>query len=453
LTFPSPYAAVKSWVHDSVIRRFLLNVGYLVTGSIGASVLSLVALALVARALGPELLGVLALIEAYIALVDRLVRLEPWSAVIKFGSDCLENERIDDFKRLVKFGTLVDICSAFLAALAAAGGILLFGHWMGWSADMQQMALFYCLVIPFRLSATPTAILRLFNRFAVFACQQILTASLRLALVTVAYVAGAGLWAFLLISMICTLFHHMILVTLAWREMRRRGHGDALWQRLKGTTKVFPGLWAFIWSMNLSVLIRRTTREVDTLIVGGVLGPSAAGLYHVAKRLGDALIKVGRPIQQAIFPDVARLWARNNITHFEKTVWRINLVTGVVGVLAFAVVAPNAELLIESVFGPSFLDASLVVILQLLGVSLMMFGIATRPALQSMGLHSQLLLVVVAATIVFYLVLASAISQVGVISASLAHISFAVVWLAGTCAIMWKGLKRRGAPGFAFGGR
>ena len=50
------------------------------------------------------------------------------------------------------------------------------------------------------LGATPTAVLRLFDRFALFAALDVVLAVLRLAAVALAWASGAGLWTFLLKS-------------------------------------------------------------------------------------------------------------------------------------------------------------------------------------------------------------------------------------------------------------
>ena len=434
-------STVTAWFRDDIIRRLARNATYLLGGGGGAAVLAMIALALTARALGPTLLGILVLIETYVRLVDQLVRLETWQSVIKYGADTLENDRSDDFKRLIKFSTAIDACGAVFAGLTAAAGVYLFGNLMGWSDEVQVMGIAYSLTTMARLSSTPTAVMRLFDRFSVLAWQQILVAGLRVLLVTAAFLAGAGLWGFLLVSIVCTLFGHVVMVSMAWRELIRRGYGDALRSPLAGVTKLFPDIWQFIWSMNVSVLLRKTTREADTLIVGGFLGPAAAGLYHIAKRLGDAILKLGSPIQQAIYPEIAKLWARHEVERFKKTVWRINLATGVVSMLFFTVVSLNVELIIKVIAGDQFLDAALLVILQVFGVCLTMFGIVIRPALQSMGLQYQLLKIVVVATVVFYVFLFLSIDQLGIISASLAHIAFAIVWLAATVFVLVRTLR------------
>ena len=47
---------------------------------------------------------------------------------------------------------------------------------------------------------------------------------------------------------------------------------------------------------------------VDTSIVGALAGPTAAGFYHIAKRLGRVIVQCGVQVQAVLYPDVARLW-------------------------------------------------------------------------------------------------------------------------------------------------
>ena len=59
--------------------------------------------------------------------------------MIKFGADALERDRHQDFERLVKFGLLIDLGGAALAALAAAGGAYVVGAISGWSAETIEL--------------------------------------------------------------------------------------------------------------------------------------------------------------------------------------------------------------------------------------------------------------------------------------------------------------------------
>ena len=438
---PKKIAGFKAWLQDDLMRRAIENMGYLVTGSAAAAALQFVTLILTARTLGPAALGILALIEAHVRLVDSLVRLEPWQAVIRYGADNLENGRPSAFRALIKFGVLVDIGGAAAAALIAAGLAPLVGYLSGWSAETIQLAWLYSLVLLLRLSATWTGVLRLYNHFRLIAIQQTLASALRLGLVFVAFLAGAGLEAFLIIGAISTVFSHAVILVGGWRVLRAEGHGDFLQAPLRGITRNHPKIWGFMWSLNASAMIRRITREADTLIVGGVLGPTAAGLFHVAKKLGDAILVMTNPIQQVIYPDIARLWARGAFDRFRQMVVRVNWLTGIGVTLLIPIVAFNIDWIIALTIGAEFVDGAILVILQLTAAVTALYGIANRAALQSMGKHAELLWIVLLSTGAFFAFFLLAIHPLGTISASLGHLTFNIAWLTGTTIIVRRGLQ------------
>lgn len=414
---------------DELLRRLLRNVGYLVSGNALSAGLGLITLALTARALGPAGLGVLALIEAYTRLVDRLLRLEPWQAVIKYGADALEHGRAAEFRQLVKFAFALDFGSALLAGLVAFGGVGLIGPWLGWDAQTVEMAALFSLILLVSVSATPTAVLRLFDRFAVFAALEVSLAVLRLALVALAWALGAGLWTFLLIAMLIQAGRPLTLLALAWQQLYGHGYADCLRQSLRGVTRNFAGLWDFIWWLNLSVLIRKSTREVDTLLVGALLDPAAVGIYTVAKRLGNAALKFGTPLQQAVFPDIARLWARRQAARMRRTVLQVNLAAAGLAALGLLVVSLDVERIVALTVGASFAGAGGPLLMQMLAVTLALGGITLRPALLSMEQQRAMLVAVIAGSVGFYGTMLIALPTIGVIGASLSHVAFNGIWL------------------------
>jgi O-antigen/teichoic acid export membrane protein len=426
---------------DQVLGRLLKNVGYLISGNAVSAGLGLLTLALTARALGPEALGIFAMIEAYGRLIDRLLRLEPWQALIRYGTEALEHERFDDFRQLLKFGVLLDAGGALLACLIALAGVLLVGPWFGWSGPTMKMAAIYSIGLLFNLAATPTAVLRLFDRFWMFAWVDVACAGVRLGLVALAWLSGSGLWAFVLLALAIQIGRPLALLVLGWRELRRRGYADFLRAPLAGLTDRFSGIWDFIWSLNFSVLLRKSTREFDTLVVGALLDPGAVGLYHVAKRMGDAALKVGVPIQQAIFPDVARLWVRRETNRLRRTVQHVNLASAAIAALGLALVSLDVDRVLGATVGRSFADAGGPLLLQMAAVTLALGGAALRPALLSMGLQRRLLYAVIIASVGFYGCLLIAVPTMGVLGASLAHVIFNGVWLVVCLGVFRSGLQ------------
>jgi O-antigen/teichoic acid export membrane protein len=203
-----------------------------------------------------------------------------------------------------------------------------------------------------------------------------------------------------------------------------------------------PGIWSFVWSLKASVLIRRSTGDLDVLLIGAFLDTGAVGLYHVAKRFGDATLKVGVPIQQVLFPDIARLWARREIKRLRATVLQIDLITGALAAAVLAAVGLNIDLVLQLTVGPDYAAAGILVILQLLATTTALFGTALRPALLSMGLQVLLLKIVIVATFGFYATLVVSLPMLGVAGASIAHIVLNALWLLGAAVLFVRRIRR-----------
>ena len=429
---------------DDLLRRLAKNFAHLLGGHTATMLFGVVSLALIARALGPELLGVLVTIEAYSRTIDQVVRLETWQATVQYGAADLEHKRRQEFRSVVKFGVLLDLGGALIATACALLLAPLAGAWLGWSAEALWLAQLYCLTLLLHLASTPIAVLRLFDRFAAIAWAGALAALVRLVLVAAAFFADLGLWAFLLVGAAAQVGLWLALIALAWREIVHAGHGAFLVAPLHAIRARRREMWILIWSSNATVVVRKSTQEMDSLIVGGLLGPAAAGMYHVAKRLGSAALRAGSLVQQALYPDLARLWARGEVRAFLKAVAQVSVATAALAaaVLLVLVLALDPERIVALIAGSEFAAAGLPMVVQLAAVTIFLCGSAFRPALMTMGLQVEQLKIALVAAFAFYCSMVAAIPVWGVLGASLAHVVFSVVWLPATLWLFVRGIRR-----------
>jgi O-antigen/teichoic acid export membrane protein len=432
----------RAWFQEETLRRLVRNVGYLAGGDATAYPLDLIALALTARVLGPEQFGVMVLIQAYARTVNRLLTFQSWQAIIRFGSGALEQRRSGDFLSLIKFGLLLDIGTGITGCIVGLLGLQLAGRWFDWSHETVMMASVSCLALAFSVGDTPTAILRLSNRFNVLAYRQVATSVVRVILALGGFLAGAGLWFFVLVAIFVQIFGHALVLTAAWRELRRQGLAGVLRAPLKGVTQRFPDIWHFAWSTNITSTLRMSTQEVDTLVVGGLVDATAAGLYHVAKRMVRVALQLALSVQQAVYPDVAKLWAKGATQQFGTIVQRANLLMGMMGCCALLVTIVGAQQIIVWSVGAEFRDASVLLIIQMLAGTIILFGIALQPALMSMGLQRRVLQITFGATALFHVLLLTSVPWSGPLGASLAHVAFSAVWVAAMLLTMQDALKR-----------
>jgi len=437
--------------HQSRLAWTLRQFAHLASGNAAAITLGIVTLMLMTHMLGPALLGVLAMVEAYGRFMDQIIRLETWQAVIRYGADALEAGDEARFTELIGFGLMLDLVGALAAGLIALIAIPFVGDWIGWDAETRAMAGYYTIAVAFGISSTPTGILRLFERFALIAWLTPALAVVRLIAVALVWALGGSIWELLVVAITLPCIERLCICIMAWRELRDRGYRVRLHLGALAGTLGFAGIWAFILSANGAVLVRKSTQELDLLAVGAVAGPIGAGIYQVVRKLTLAAMKAGAMLQQVVFPDLARLWARRNLGAFATAIRQVELLTLGAGIVFVLGAIFAGDLVIRLVAGPKFEDAQGPLIVQSFAALLFLAGSALRPALMAMGLQPKVLGVTVVAGVLFFVTLYWATPALGVSGAGVAHIVFNLVWLTACLALFATAMRREGAATAAQG--
>ena len=422
----------KRLIHfDEVVPRILRNVGVLVSGTAIVSLLGIVTLAIIARALGPAGVGIFALVEAYVRTIDMLTRFQPTQAIIKYASAAAEQGDRDRFARLIKFSILVDLAGGALAGTIAIA--------LGWGAarllDLGSDGVGYIMFVSVALfvSFRPTgiAVLRLLDRFDLLAKADVGVAVMRLTIAAVALLLDLGIWAFMVILLLQSLADGIVAFVLAMRELSRQGY-DGIWRAsARSAAAENPGLLRFLWNSNINQILRQSILRFDVLALGALVGPSSVGLYEVAKRSGKSILRLARTITQVLFPELARLWVRGEQARFRRIIWRVSAMTLTVSMVLFVPLAFAMPTIVKVVFGPEFAGAVPLILLFGVSIIVQITGLPFNPALFSIGRDRELLWITIFATILFALAFYPAVMLFSAIGAVLCHLLFSIIWFIG----------------------
>lgn len=422
-------ALSAAWHGDNALRRRLAHIGHLLAGNYLAALLSLLAVTITARSLGSFNYGMLALTITYTRAIERFISFQSWQPVIKYGASLAGREDHPALRALLKFGLLLDIAACTTAWFVGIMLALLAGALFGWDERTIHLVILYCTVLLFNLNGLPTATLRLAGRFRLVAYGQVLSATARVLLCTLAASMGGDLILFATIWMATQILGSLIFLLTGFRELRRQGVRRILRAPLRGITLRFPGLWSFAWSANLSLTLRSSIYQLDVLLVGALAGPVSAGLYHMAKQIGRLAQQAGVQVQAVVYPDVARLWARQAIAEFRRAIFQTEAMLASFGLFSFLLVFFWAEPLLRWTAGPEFVAAAPLLTVQLGAVMLALSGSAVNSALLAMGRQKQILSVVILATVAFHSTALLLIPRIGPMGANIAHVVFGTIWL------------------------
>lgn len=418
----------KGFFSGKLFARLLKNSSQLLGGSVVQSGLGFVAVILAARGLGPEKYGVLVLVQTYVLIVDNLVNFQSWQALIKYGADALEDEESLDFRCLIKFGTFLDAGSAVLGTLLVAGGAAIVHAWGGWSFEFALMLMAYSGVVLFNLRGTPTAILRLFDRFGLFAVQKVLAGMLRLSGVAVAFTVDATVWGYLIAWLLGEVVGYALLLLLGWRELAVQGYSDIRHVSLKNLTDRFSGLWRYVWTTNMSGAVKMSVRRLDNVVVAAVLGTAAVGLYEVAKKFSKMANRLSSPFYQAVYPELSKLWSRGERWAFARLVLQTIALAGSGGFMIWGVFVMVGESVLAYTAGPSYVEAYPVLVWYVFAVGIEVATFSLTPAMLAMGYPRMQFVILSAATVLYFGALAGLMMAFGLLGAGMAYVVFYGVW-------------------------
>jgi O-antigen/teichoic acid export membrane protein len=414
------------------------NASKLLGANVFASVLGLLASAAVARSLGASQFGVFALVLAYATVLDMLVNFQSWQALIKYGAEDLKAGDAPAFSSLVKFGMLLD------AACACGGTVLavLLVPWvaprLGVDSSQTQAFLLYSVVILSRMVSTPTAVLRLFDRFDILALQNLVLGLTRVCSVGIAMTLRPSLSTFLFAWGAAEVLGNLLLVVRGWRELRRRGYA-VMGASARSAACTHSGLWSFVWTSNLHSSLKLGLREGDVMALGAIAGPGAAGLYKVIKQVESVASRALAPLTQVIYPEIAAAAASADRGRIFKLLRVVSLLAACVFGALLLLFWLAGESAIRLVLGAEFVPAFAPGLVYLTGTLLSAATLAFQPAALALGIPQRSLRVLLASIVVYMFAFVTLGYRFGLMGAAAAYLIFYVMW-----SLLMIGLLRSG---------
>ena len=371
---------MKRWLKDSSFRSLLKNTSYQAISKVVAALCGLAALAFASRGLGPVGFGLLILIQSYVQSASGIAKFQSWQVIIRFGSAALTSDDPEPLKRATGFSLGLDLVSAVGGLLAALALLPVLAPLLHIPHSELHHAMLYCLLLPTMAAATPVGILRALDRFDLMGWQGAITPVLRGLLTGTAWAMGASFGSYLAIWFITALIGDLYGWFMAWRELRRRGFASGIRPVLRPTT--LPGAWRFAINVNLTMSMNAAAGPIANLLVGGILGPAAAGMYRIARSLAKAIQDPADLLQMAFYPEVMRQ------DFSTKRPWKLMLrssaVAAMIGGTICAVILIGGQLLITEVFGPQYRDAYPVVAIMMIATLLSAISFPVVPMLYAL---------------------------------------------------------------------
>ena len=424
-----------------VVARLYRNVGILFTGNIISSLLGLVSLAILTRALSLEIFGIYTLIIALVHILDRLTSFQTWQALIHFGSHALEQNDKKQLTSLFLFGWLLDIASGFVGfGMALAITIWLPGMFNLNEATLLPVAIATSVLL-FNWLSSSTAIMRLFDRYYAQAIYQNITAILSLtSVIFLWYSDTTNLLPYLAAFAISRIIGQLTFAGLSIQEAINQGIWSADQINLKHMFQKSPKLWRFVFTTNLDGMVR-VVREIDVFVVNALLGPTFVALYKIARSLTSAVGKLTGPFYQASYPELARFIAQKDYIGMTKMMKHTSLSLGAFVTLSWLLFLIFGPFILPTIFGPAYASAYPVTLACMSAMVIWAFAQPLSPAMMALGKVGSLLVIHIITTVLYIIMLAVASKYFGLLGAGISLTIFYFLWSGSALFSFMKSIK------------
>ncbi|WP_297507923.1 lipopolysaccharide biosynthesis protein [uncultured Caulobacter sp.] len=412
------------------LAKVLGNAGQLLSGRVVNAVVGLAYIALTARSLGEELMGVVVLINAFAQFLGEVAHFQSWQTLITFGAGpALDGDR-PKFQQVLRLSLLLDLISGLLGVALGVAGAFLFWQALKWPPGMSGYGALYALSIGVMTSATGVGLLRLFDRFRYLAAEQAVSSLVRMIGCAICALLHAEIQWFLMAWAAGTIVSFLYIAVIAVWDLRARG-------LLKGFSLVgplaegLPGVWRFAIATNFSSTIDVGFTHVLTLVVGAILGPVQAAYWRVGKQVADGMAKPARLMIPALYPELAKMRAAGGQQAMTRLAVQIALIGGAAAGVLLLVSLLAGRPILELVMGQAFGAAADVMNWQVAAAAVGVVTLPLEPMLVSMRAAGAALAVRLVVVIAYLATLAPLIKAFGLAGAGAALVASALAMAVG----------------------
>jgi O-antigen/teichoic acid export membrane protein len=353
------------------------------TGTIYAFLRSVI----IARGLGAETLGHYTVAIAFVLTIQEILKLNVGMGVIRYGAQYRSAERPDKMVALIKSAVTASMLSA-AASVFIVGLMLLFFYDKFISTPGLAWFIFlYAIVngLSF-LDNISKGVLNLYYKFRINSTVQMIMDTIEFLMIAACiYFFSGNLQYFFTAVILTRLANTVICNTAAMLEMRKELYPH----RQSKTTLIadqYKEIRGYIIGNSFSNTLKTMMNQGDVLVLSAWAGPSAVGLYAVAKKLAYSILTLTDPLVKSIFPQLSMLVFEKQYTALKTMLRKITILTAIPSLIVIIPAIAFRETIVQLVYGLQFAPAANTFIIHLLGALQGSVFFWTLPLMNSLGL-------------------------------------------------------------------
>lgn len=366
-------------------NKLFRNIFSAFLGESGSAVMNVFTTMAIIWAIGDTANGVFVVAQSYMYIVDGLINFQSWQAVIKYGSECIENKDYSGLRAIIKTGMIVDMITALVGTIAAIVIIPAVGYYMEWDNEIKLCCFVFSLEIFFHFSGASVGVLRLFNKFNLVAIQKNVVAALKLIGVLIFLLFDLHDLIQLVIVCVCADIVGHIMLTVMSLNTLQKSDNMSIKEMLKAPVKsVWKKFWGFAFWTNLTSSVDIPVKQLDVFILSGI-SYEIVSVFKLYKQIGNILVQLSTPISQAVMPQFSELIAQKKLKECYDIMMKMRKWTLLVMLPVTAVVTALSPWLLDVFFGELYAKYFYILMLYLLSRSFALSYTSIHQLFVSMG--------------------------------------------------------------------
>lgn len=409
----------------TIRRNFLV----ILAGNGATAALGFAALAFNSRALGPELLGVLALLQAFFALLVQLFNFDTWQVVVRQGLEARERGESRRLGAVLSLAYLYDAGAAVAAALTGVALVLLILPLLGLGPEHRTYALIFAAGALLSFNSASKGVLRLLDRQDRLTVLGVIAALLTLLASALFYAVAAPFWAYVALYAALPALTTAAATLLAIQAGRqaafpRPSPADLRDPEIRGEFR------RSAWALGALGTLATIRQNADSLVLGALLGPAAVGYYKLAAQLASLVSRLGDPLTLAMYREVTSLALdRGKRPALRRLAQQGAVLTFAGTALATALALLFGDLAVRLLGGAAFAGAAPALAWLVLAQGLGLHQFYARPLVLTLSGPGAFLAASLLGTALFVPVLLAGVPALGPAGAGVAQAAHQAAWL------------------------
>lgn len=368
-------------------KRLFHNASWLFGGKTLAGTFSALQGVIIARILGVSDFGLLALIIAYVDVLNNFFDFRVWETATKYIGTFWTNGEREKTLSMIKLSYIVDISSGILAFIIAVLTAKVAGAHLIHSSQAHMFIWTYALSLLIdTANQTSDAILRVFDRFRRIAFVSSFSYFFRLVLISIVLYLGMGIKGVLFSYVVSSLVGSSIRFLVISKTLEETGL-DRWW---KSSLSLIRDKWKEIaWFLSntsiMGTLDMTNDNLLGVLVLGYYSGKEGAAYYKIARSFVKVMIQLVDPLYEAIYPELIKMFSLGTVGEIRKLLKTSTKSVSKIMVPIALIIFALSGYLIELIFGKKYLPSSNTLRIVTMAILIPQLTFWTSPVLLTFG--------------------------------------------------------------------